>query len=48
MMAYDAGWIEARLSDAGLAPAPLRPGSWRGIRAPHYPDVLVAKKPGRR
>ncbi|HVX82417.1 MAG: class I SAM-dependent methyltransferase [Devosia sp.] len=48
MMAYDAGWIEARLSDAGLAPAPLRPGSWRGIRAPHYQDVLVAKKPGRR
>ena len=46
MIAYDAGWLEAELARVGLVADTLRPGSWRGIAAPHYQDVIVARLPG--
>jgi SAM-dependent methyltransferase len=44
MMAFDAGWLEQELLNSGLVCEPLRNGSWRGVSAPHYQDVLVAHK----
>lgn len=43
MVAYDDGWLEARFADAGFACDGLLEGSWRGIRSPHYQDILVAR-----
>jgi SAM-dependent methyltransferase len=45
MIAYDAGWLEHQLTQVGLNVDALRPGSWRGITASHYQDVLVASLP---
>lgn len=46
MIAFDAGWLENELASAGLVCDRLRAGNWRGVSAPHYQDVLVARRPG--
>jgi SAM-dependent methyltransferase len=46
-VAFDDGFIEARLAAAGLALVAKSPGNWRGGPAAHYQDIFVAEKPGR-
>ncbi len=44
MIAYDEGWLEARLAEAGFECEPCRRGSWRGTEAAHYQDIIVARR----
>ena len=44
MIAYDEGWLEQRLLDAGLTSLQSHRGRWRGIEAPHFQDIVVARK----
>ncbi|WP_075217284.1 class I SAM-dependent methyltransferase [Mongoliimonas terrestris] len=45
-VAFDEGFVEGVLQDAGLVAVRTRLGRWRGIEAAHYQDILLAEKPG--
>lgn len=45
-VAFDDGWLESVLTQAGFRIALRSLGHWRGTRAAHYQDIIVATKPG--
>jgi len=45
-VAFDDGWLEAGLEEAGLKVELRSLGHWRGVPSSHYQDVIVAAKPG--
>ncbi len=45
---FEAGVIGAALHEAGLRLRRISLGHWRGSKARHYQDFMVAEKPGRR
>ncbi|WP_375449414.1 class I SAM-dependent methyltransferase [uncultured Devosia sp.] len=45
-VAFDDGWLDRCLAEAGLVVQLRSLGHWRGTKASHYQDIIVATKPG--